>query len=93
MNIPDEVLKEVVAAFRRAVDHLHEWVACKDALEKAGFNMDDTRNRAEEGRAALASLRKAMEDGKDGCKYAPDLMAGGTDCALCGRAWEDHAND
>lgn len=24
------------------------------------------------------------------CRYAPDLEAGGTDCANCGRPWEDH---
>ena len=56
-----DVLRMVEAAFRRAVDDLDEWVACQDALEKAGFNMDDTRNRAEDGHAALADLRAMME--------------------------------
>jgi len=28
----------------------------------------------------------------DDCRYSPDIMAGGTDCRLCGYAYEEHAS-
>ncbi len=46
-------LREALAI---AADDLEEWVLCKDSLEKAGFNMDDTAKRAEIARAALATI-------------------------------------
>ena len=50
-------LIEAERALAIALDDLDEWVGCKGALEKAGFNMDDTADIAEAARAALARIR------------------------------------
>lgn len=31
-----------------------------------------------------------MAEGLLHCRFSPDLMAGGSDCRLCGWSWEDH---
>ncbi len=43
----------LVEALKIATDDLEEWVGCKTSLEAAGFNMDDTAERANTARAAL----------------------------------------
>lgn len=43
-----------------ALDDLDEWVGCKDSLEKAGFNMDDTADRAKLARSTLAEIDALM---------------------------------
>ena len=47
-----------------ALDDLDEWVGCKDSLEEAGFNMDDTASRADVARAALSEIEKLTGGGE-----------------------------
>lgn len=49
----------LVEASVSALDDLDEWTEIAAALEHAGFNMDDTADRANRLRAALAALRGA----------------------------------
>ena len=56
-------LIEARAALVIALDDLDEWVGCKNSLEKAGFNMDDTAERAEMCRATLTRIDAIMNPG------------------------------
>ena len=56
-------LIEAMEALVIALDDLDEWVGCKNALEKSGFNMDDTAERAEMCRATLTRIDAIMNPG------------------------------
>lgn len=97
MQIDRETLEEVEAALAGVPGALNaSFGAGSEEREngsarrqaKFGERVDATREAVS---SALARLRKAME-AKDGCSFSPDLMAGGTDCALCGRPWKDTPN-
>ena len=52
----DDVVRELVEALEECADDLAEWIAISDSLKRAGFNMDDTGQRLDRARAALAKI-------------------------------------
>ena len=52
----DDVVRELVEALEECADDLAEWIAISDSLKRAGFNMDDTEQRLDRARAALAKI-------------------------------------
>ena len=52
----DDVVRELVEALKECADDLAEWIAISDSLKRAGFNMDDTGQRLDRARAALANI-------------------------------------
>jgi hypothetical protein len=58
MSEPALALIKAEEALAIALDDLDEWVGCKDSLEKAGFNVDDTADRAKLARTTLAEIEK-----------------------------------
>jgi hypothetical protein len=45
---------DLLEAAMVALDDMDEWLAISESLERAGFNMDDTAERAENLRAAIS---------------------------------------